>query len=138
MEISTNVISFFTDFDSYLSINSTGVLTSPYYPSVYLNNMSRRWHLETLNGHRIHLKFLYLNIESYPTCRNDYIMIQDGKISGKQFYFCGKTLPEVFKSTSNQVLVVFKSNENISRTGFKIQYSVVKGKGVGMVCQRMR
>ena len=100
--------------------------------------MRRQWHLETLNNHRIHLKFFYLNVESDPTCRNDYIMIQDDKMSEKQFYFCGKTIPEVFKSSSNQVLIVFKSNENISRAGFKIQYSVVKGKGNAMFYPRMR
>ena len=119
---------FFSDLDLHLYVNTTGILTSPYYPSFYLGSMSRRWCLEALNNHRIHLKFLYLDIESDPACRNDYIMIQDSKLSEKRFYFCGKTIPEDFKSSSNQVLIVFKSNEKYSRTGFKIQYSVVEGK----------
>lgn len=118
----------FADLDLHLYVNTTGILTSPYYPSFYLGSTSRRWCLETLNNHRIHLKFLYLDIELDPACRNDYIMIQDSKLSEKQFYFCGITIPEDFKSSSNQVLIVFKSNEKNSRTGFKIQYSVVKGK----------
>ena len=121
---------FFTDFDTHLSINTTGILTSPYYPLFYLNNLNRRWHLQTLKNHKINLQFLYLNIERDPTCKNDYIMIQDGGTTSNDIsYYCGKTMPEIFKSRSNKLLIVFKTNEEIVRTGFKIQYSVVKGKG---------
>jgi hypothetical protein len=124
----------FTDFETHLTINTSGVLTSPYYPSVYLNNITRRWHLKTTNGQRVRLKFLYLNIERDPECKNDYVMIQDGE---KQFYFCGRTIPDDFKSRSNQLLITFKSDENIVRTGFKIQYTIVEGKGIIVLQPRM-
>ena len=123
--------------DTHLSINTSGILTSPYYPSFYLNNMSRRWHLEASIGQRIHITFLFLNIEPDPKCNNDYVMIQDGATSEKQFYFCGKTLPAEFKSSSNQLLIVFKSNDKIARTGFKIRYTIGKGKGIIVFKLRM-
>ncbi|CAB4034091.1 G- coupled receptor GRL101 [Paramuricea clavata] len=112
--------------DTHLLINTSGILTSPYYPSFYLNNMSRRWHLEASNSQRIHIAFLYLDIEQYPTCKNDYVMIQDGRSSEKQSYFCGKSIPAEFKSSSNQLLIVFKSNNKTAGTGFKIRYMIVK------------
>ncbi len=119
----------FTDFDIHLFINRFRVLTSIYYPWHYLNNMDQRWHLETLRSQRIHLKFLYLNTEREPTCKNDYIVIDDGDSRWrKQFYICGKIVPVEFKSSSNKLLIRFKSNHKISQTGFKIQCSIVGGK----------
>ena len=129
------MISFcFADFDIHLHVNSSGVLTSPYYPWSYLSNITRRWLLETFNKQQIYLKFLYINIEDDPKCNNDYISFQDGEISEKKFYFCGKTIPVEFKSSSNKVLIVFKSNQKIARTGFKIQYKIAKGKRTIVFC----
>lgn len=110
--------------------NKNDFILSPYYPGHYPNDSWCKWRVTVPSGHVIQLEFLYFQLESEPQCLNDYVEVFDGKSThspslGK---FCGYTYPEKLKSSSAELLVVFKSNHRIVSAGFKAKYYAMRGK----------
>ena len=82
-------------------------------------------------GHVIRLEFFYFQLEATgPQCLNDYVEVFDGNstYSASLGRFCGHTHPAMLESSSNNLLVVFKSDNKEVRTGFKAIYDMRKGK----------
>ena len=118
---------FVSEWTSYLFIHASGFLTSPYYPSFYLNNMKRQWQLRAPLGKRVHIKFLYLNLEDDPQCGRDFVSLQDIGRFNKTSFYCGKTLSAKFTSRNNLLHITFQTDNSNFRTGFKLQYDVIDG-----------
>ena len=113
-----------------LFTDKTGVITSPYYPGYYANDSWCEWLVTAAFGHVIRLKFFYFQLEATgPQCLNDYVEVFDGNstYSASLGRFCGHTHPAMLESSSNNLLVVFKSDNEGMRTGFKAYYDMRKG-----------
>ena len=102
---------------------SLGYITSPYYPSFYINNVKRTWKLEAPIGMKITIHFLYINIEESPECDLDYVAIKDDFSTKKMSRHCGSHPPPDITSHSNVLTVIFVANKEYVGTGFKIRYT---------------
>lgn len=103
---------------------------SPYYPGYYTTNSWCEWRITAPFGHVIRFQFLYFNLERGDTrCLNDYIEVFDGNSADSTSLgrFCGHYYPEMLESSSNNMLIVFKSDSKVVRTGFKAEYYTRKG-----------
>lgn len=112
-----------------LFTDKTGVITSPYYPGYYANDSWCEWLVTAAIGHVIRLEFFYFQLEATgPQCLSDYVEVFDGNstYSTSLGRFCGHTHPAMLESSSNNLLVVFKSDNKGMRTGFKAYYDTRK------------
>ncbi|XP_071985256.1 CUB domain-containing protein 2 isoform X2 [Engystomops pustulosus] len=102
----------------------SGVITSPDYPDNYPNNAECHWLIRAAPHSTIRLLFTDFQLESQE-CNFDYVAVSDG--SGQEEeqvrHYCGTTKPPDTTSSSNQLLVVFKSDFNIGGRGFKAYFS---------------
>ncbi|KAM4722919.1 CUB domain-containing protein 2 [Rhinophrynus dorsalis] len=102
----------------------SGVITSPDYPDNYPNNAECRWLIRAAPHSRIRLIFTDFQMEN-EECNFDYVAVFDGSgLEENQVrYYCGTTKPPDTTSTSNELLVLFKSDFNIGGRGFKAHFS---------------
>ena len=106
-------------------------IKSPNFPSDYPNNVECIWTIEEDPTYK--LLFTYkdrFDIEMDRSCSKDYVKIQE--------YFnndwltishdCGHERPNsTITSRSHIARVVFRSNENITASGFKLHYQIICG-----------
>ncbi|XP_052212493.1 cubilin-like [Dreissena polymorpha] len=97
-----------------------GVITSPYYPLDYENYNDCEWAIRAQEGKRIKLDFTYFATEN---C-NDYLEIFNGPSKSSPYIgiFCGWTIPSGFRSQSNSVYFVFKTDGSNTFRGFSLTY----------------
>ena len=116
------------------NLNETsGVLTSPYYPRSYPSSKTCSWKITASKGERIVLviKDIYIrNCGSSCTC--DYLQIENGLssdgISGRRRCRSSKDRGIVYHSTRDVLRVTFISDSRTSPwyRGFKATYIKVK------------
>ena len=115
------------------NLNETsGVLTSPYYPRSYPSSKTCSWKITASKGERIVLviKDIYIrNCGSSCTC--DYLQIENGLssdgISGRRRCRSSKDRGIVYHSTRDVLRVTFVSDSRSSLyRGFKATYIKVK------------
>ncbi|XP_071944559.1 adhesion G protein-coupled receptor L4-like [Antedon mediterranea] len=87
-------------------------ITSPNYPSNYVDNLSYNWKFRTNSGHLLLLKFSDFHLE--PDC-HDYVLVDYEHIIAN---YCGSDLPPDILSTSNTLLVLFRTDSSGQRKGF--------------------
>ncbi|TST47744.1 CUB domain-containing protein 2 [Bagarius yarrelli] len=102
----------------------SGVITSPGYPLEYSNNAECLWTIQVSNRSVITLVFLDVQLENNEGCNFDYIALFDGPTVQHRHIgnYCGNERPPNTVSTSNQLLIVFRSDFNIGGRGFKAHY----------------
>lgn len=64
------------------------------------------------------------DIEDSVNCTNDYLLIEEKEAPNKWKYlnkYCGIKLPAPIKAGSNSVRITFKTNENVTSDGFKME-----------------
>ncbi|KXJ12569.1 Dorsal-ventral patterning tolloid-like protein 1 [Exaiptasia diaphana] len=120
--------------DSNNIINETsGSISSPKYPLVYLPNQEMTWCLVVPKGYRVKLTFKAFDLENTRTsdndCSKDYVEIRDGKLGSDGELlgrFCGNTIPGEIFSLSNQMYVLFVSDSNTTSVykGFKANFEM--------------
>lgn len=121
---------FFLGCSEHLS-GKRGLIVSPYYPGYYATNSWCEWHVTAPIGHVIRFEFVYFNLERGDArCQNDYVEVFDGNSTDSTSLgrFCGYNYPEMLESSSNNMLIMFKSDSKVVRTGFKAEYYSRKGK----------
>ncbi|KAH9494804.1 hypothetical protein Btru_017810 [Bulinus truncatus] len=104
--------------------NSSGYITSPWYPYLYYNNANCTWTIFAPKGHVISLIIEDFQLESQTWCANDHISIYDGStinanIIGK---YCQPNVPKLIRSRNNEMLIQFRSDAHKSFRGFNISY----------------
>lgn len=117
-----------------LKLNETsGVITSPFYPRHYPNNQACTWQIVASKGNRIKLVIDYMNIDWCGTsCSCDYLEIQNGSIpggapSGRMCrYLMGSA---TFFSFKESLKLLFASNYYGRSNGFKLTYTQVNISG---------
>uniref|UniRef100_A0A8C3B2E2 CUB domain containing protein 2 n=1 Tax=Cyclopterus lumpus TaxID=8103 RepID=A0A8C3B2E2_CYCLU len=102
----------------------SGVISSPGYPQEYSNNADCSWAIHVSNTSVVTLVFLDFQLENNEGCNFDFVALFDGptvthRLLGK---YCGADKPSNIVTTSNQLLVIFKSDFNIGGRGFKAYY----------------
>jgi cubilin len=121
--------SIFSDWEIFIHDSPFGYLTSPYYPSFYLNNKKRLWKIKVPEGQRIRLDMLYLNIKSDRQCNRDSVIVRESTDSRTvNALYCGNTLPSSYSSSGNVVYVEFQSDQSNVGTGFKMRYQALSCK----------
>ncbi|XP_038652379.1 cubilin [Scyliorhinus canicula] len=103
-----------------IQIGENGFISSPNYPSQY-NPLTRcAWRLEAPEGHTITLKFVYFDLEPHSTCGWDSVTIMNGGSFSSPIIgqYCGTTSPEMIKSGSNKLFIIFSSSHSVQHRGF--------------------
>ncbi|XP_028349980.1 bone morphogenetic protein 1 isoform X2 [Physeter macrocephalus] len=107
-----------------------GSITSPGWPKEYPPNKNCIWQLVAPTQYRISLQFDFFETEGNDVCKYDFVEVRSGltadsKLHGK---FCGSEKPEVITSQYNNMRVEFKSDNTVSKKGFKAHFfSVLVG-----------
>ncbi|KAI4899114.1 hypothetical protein NFI96_028562 [Prochilodus magdalenae] len=108
--------------------NSRGEFFSPQYPNNYPNNANCTWRLLAPDGQGVHLRFTFIELEG--CC--DSIRVYDGPTNS--YPLLGQ-LPQdqknEFKSTRNNLAVVFRSDGSVTRQGFRAQWEFSAGAPCG-------
>lgn len=102
----------------------SGIISSPGYPLEYSNNADCSWTVHVSNQSVVSLVFLDFQLENNEGCNFDYVALFDGPTITHRHLgnYCGNEKPPNTITTSNQLLVVFKSDFNIGGRGFKAYY----------------
>ncbi|XP_015766999.1 PREDICTED: fibrillin-2-like [Acropora digitifera] len=109
-------------------VGDAGVITSPNHPDNHPLSLDCLYVIRVSNGSIVALAFSYFDLEPAEThsgCVYDHIEVFDGSAStasslGK---FCGNTKPALIRSTSNELLLKFHSDQSIARPGFVASYT---------------
>ncbi|XP_073483588.1 scavenger receptor cysteine-rich domain-containing protein DMBT1 [Aquarana catesbeiana] len=103
----------------------SGVFSSPFYPGPYPNNAFCIWEIRVLPGHTVDLSFLYMDLEYTSSCSYDSVTIYDGLplSSSPLGKICSSVNSTSFKSSSNVMGVVFRTDGSVQRSGFQAFYS---------------
>ncbi|EGV99262.1 Tolloid-like protein 2 [Cricetulus griseus] len=101
-----------------------GTITSPGWPKEYPTNKNCVWQVVAPTQYRISLQFEAFELEGNDVCKYDFVEVRSGlspdaKLHGK---FCGSETPEVITSQSNNMRVEFKSDNTVSKRGFKAHF----------------
>jgi tolkin protein len=72
--------------------------------------------------------FNQFELESHQECTYDHIVLYDGDTQDSQMLgkFCGSKIPYPIIATSNQLLMIFKSDASVQRKGFTAAHATGK------------
>ena len=109
---------------------TSGVITSPFYPSNYPSYAKCSWKITASKGKRVKLVIEDLFIEWYATvCPWDYLQIQNGSLSGDGVPYgqmCGRFVRNVTLFSFRETLtMLFVTDSSGNYRGFKVTYSQV-------------
>ncbi|XP_066485218.1 cubilin [Tiliqua scincoides] len=138
--IGTTLLNFYTDSQSagtgflatYTVIacggvfrSTSGTISSPTYSFTdYHHNMNCSYNITVGSNKIVALKFNDFHLEASSSCFYDYVAVYDGPntvapLLGK---FCGAVLPPSVKSSTNNLLLVFKTDGFGAAGGWKASY----------------
>lgn len=105
---------------------------SPNYPNVYDINEACEWLIRIDQSHRVRFNLLDFDLEPSDNCNKDVLVVYDGPEANAEkilLRHCGTSLPNQteYVSTSNEMLVVFRSDTEGEYKGFKANYSAACG-----------
>uniref|UniRef100_A0AAQ4PKQ5 CUB domain-containing protein n=1 Tax=Gasterosteus aculeatus aculeatus TaxID=481459 RepID=A0AAQ4PKQ5_GASAC len=102
----------------------SGVISSPGYPHEYSNNADCSWAIRVSNNSVVTLVFLDFQLENNEGCHFDFVALFDGPTVTHRHLgkYCGAERPPNTVTSSNHLLVMFKSDFNIGGRGFKAYY----------------
>ncbi|XP_066549187.1 tolloid-like protein 2 isoform X1 [Amia ocellicauda] len=101
-----------------------GTITSPGWPKEYPTNKNCVWQVVAPSQYRISLQFEVFELEGNDVCKYDYLEVRSGLSSDSRLHgkFCGSEKPEVITSQFNNMRVEFKSDNTVSKKGFKANF----------------
>ncbi|XP_010772618.1 bone morphogenetic protein 1-like isoform X1 [Notothenia coriiceps] len=101
-----------------------GSLTTPGWPKEYPPNKNCVWQLVAPIQYRITLVFDVFEAEGNDVCKYDYVEVRSGLSSDSELHgkFCGAEKPEVITSQQNNMRIEFKSDNTVSKRGFKAHF----------------
>ncbi|KAM6432170.1 membrane frizzled-related protein isoform 1-T1 [Liasis olivaceus] len=106
-----------------------GSFSSPNYPDPYPPNVLCRWHIHVKAGMVIQLKVEALDVEASDLCFYDRLEIYEEPDSTSLWdgstRYCGPVAPATINTNSNQMQVVFVSDDNIAPSGFTARYRAI-------------
>ncbi|XP_060570930.1 tumor necrosis factor-inducible gene 6 protein-like isoform X1 [Ruditapes philippinarum] len=102
-------------------------LTSPNFPLPYPRNTTCTWWISSVYFYSdIYIEFKHLDIEDSNDCDDDSLTIYQ-HYKGDEFVvkICGNEAADETLKLGRDVTIVFKTNNDIERTGFVLQYYMV-------------
>uniref|UniRef100_A0A8D0LA36 Metalloendopeptidase n=1 Tax=Sphenodon punctatus TaxID=8508 RepID=A0A8D0LA36_SPHPU len=101
-----------------------GTITSPGWPKEYPTNKNCVWQVVAPTQYRISLQFEVFELEGNDVCKYDYVEVRSGLASDSKLHgkFCGSEKPEVITSYNNNMRLEFKSDNTVSKKGFKAHF----------------
>ncbi|KAK7817671.1 hypothetical protein U0070_018635, partial [Myodes glareolus] len=101
-----------------------GTITTPGWPKEYPPNKNCVWQVIAPSQYRISVKFEFFELEGNEVCKYDYVEIWSGLSSESKLHgkFCGADVPEVITSHFNNMRIEFKSDNTVSKKGFKAHF----------------
>ncbi|XP_072347970.1 tolloid-like protein 2 isoform X2 [Scyliorhinus torazame] len=98
-----------------------GTFTSPGWPREYPTNRNCVWQLVAPAQYRISLQFEAFELEGNDVCKYDYVEVHSGLSSDSKLHgrFCGPETPGIITSQFNNMRIEFKSDNTVSKKGFK-------------------
>lgn len=114
-----------------LKNNISGILTSPGYPDVYAKSKECIWQITAPKHHRIMLNFTHFDLEGsnkyrHQDCNYDSLRIVSKCDNGDMInhgIYCGMRLPPLIVSQENVLILKFRSDETIQRSGFVSKFT---------------
>lgn len=108
--------------------NSSGVVTSPGWPSNYQHNISCYMIIHADHADAILLNFTHFNLERSTDCQFDYLEIRNGHgrrgiLVGR---YCGHERPPLLYVSPPPARVRFSSDNTDSYSGFMFQWTSVE------------
>ena len=103
----------------------TGQVSSPHYPKPYHANAVCDYLIFVAKGSTVQLNFIEIDIERDSLCQYDYVELFDGssEFSPKIGRYCNQNQnPGIVRSTSNAILVRFRSDASFAGKGFLLNY----------------
>uniref|UniRef100_A0A803WAR0 Metalloendopeptidase n=1 Tax=Ficedula albicollis TaxID=59894 RepID=A0A803WAR0_FICAL len=101
-----------------------GTITTPGWPKEYPPNKNCVWQVVAPTQYRISMKFEFFELEGNEVCKYDYVEIRSGLSSDSKLHgkFCGTEVPEVITSQYNNMRIEFRSDNTVSKKGFKAHF----------------
>uniref|UniRef100_A0AAR2LKU6 Metalloendopeptidase n=1 Tax=Pygocentrus nattereri TaxID=42514 RepID=A0AAR2LKU6_PYGNA len=101
-----------------------GSITSPGWPREYPPNKNCIWQLVAPTQYRITLLFDVFETEGNDVCKYDFVEIRSGLSADSRLHgkYCGAEKPEAITSQYNNMRIEFKSDNTVSKKGFKAQF----------------
>ncbi|XP_029134023.2 cubilin [Labrus bergylta] len=101
-----------------------GFLFSPGWPDYYPENQECTWLIRSPDS-TVEFNILSLDMEDYPTCYFDSLVIRDGasSLSPVLASVCGRDPPGSLHSTGDSMYIHFSSDSIVSGRGFNASYS---------------
>lgn len=107
----------------------TGVIHSTNYPNNYPATQNCEWLIQVPVNHLVNLTFSDFDIEDTENCTQDYVRIYDGPSQDAPVLgsHCRNELPPSYISSSNEMLVVMRTDATVAAKGFKASYNIACG-----------
>ncbi|CAL1525987.1 unnamed protein product [Lymnaea stagnalis] len=125
-------VAFKGDWPCRASLKSDrGEIASPQWPEQYPPGLSCAWTIEAPPSAKITLKFTTIDLDSqsYGGCtdQHDYIEVIDGPTTSdnRAARYCAHESPAPIVSTGNFLLITFKTDGFVQRTGFHASYDFI-------------
>ena len=99
-----------------------GVLSSPGFPEYYENHLHKTYEITASRG-PIEISFSDFNTEP----EHDYVSITDGDGTVLLNKASGKAIPENLKSKTKKIVVLFHTDKDTLKTGWKLNWQVRQG-----------
>ncbi|KAK1175725.1 tolloid-like protein 1 isoform X1 [Acipenser oxyrinchus oxyrinchus] len=101
-----------------------GTITTPGWPKEYPPNKNCVWQVVAPTHYRISMQFEFFELEGNEICKYDYIEVRSGLSSDSKLHgkYCGTEVPEVITSQYNNMRIEFKSDNTVSKKGFKAHF----------------
>eukprot|EP00112_Aurelia_sp_Birch-Aquarium-sp1_P008555 Seg1946.5 transcript_id=Seg1946.5/GoldUCD/mRNA.D3Y31 product="Mannan-binding lectin serine protease 1" protein_id=Seg1946.5/GoldUCD/D3Y31 len=105
----------------------SGTITSPDYPNSYPSNADCTWEIIVKPSKIILIEFKDMDIEDDSKCSYDKLLVQEkyGRKFKTTAKFCGSVMPNAFRTQSNLVKIIFRSDESENRRGFKLNWKAI-------------
>ena len=111
-----------------LMTSASETFQSPNYPSVYPNIASCVYQISLPVGNKIKLTIEKIDLEASKDCMNDKLRIYDGMDASamKLARICNSSdSGRMFNSSGNHLFLVFKTDDRVTKTGFKASYTTI-------------
>ena len=112
----------------YDTINTPGTtIVSPNYPGDYENDLDCRVTIKFSEAQKVSIVFETFDVEGRngeEICDSDWLEIRDGASASSpelRSNLCESAVPGIIQSKGNLLTLIFHSNEDIVKTGFKIK-----------------
>ncbi|KAI5643882.1 CUB domain-containing protein [Phthorimaea operculella] len=104
-----------------------GEISSPSYDGKYLSGITCEYQIRTDPETKIRINFKSFHLEYSTWCKYDYLKVYDGSNENSPLVgkFCGRSHPESYTSSTNQIFIIFRSDAIDAAEGFRFTYETI-------------